>query len=100
MSEPLTATNEVDAKERPFPWRCPRCREKAVRREKLAYQCKRTHGEAVVTLSIPDLEVPKCGNCGELVFDYVAEEQINQAYRKLAITEKNGSTGSKNAAES
>jgi hypothetical protein len=31
-----------------------------------------------------DLAVPKCGNCGELVFDYVAEEQIDQVVAELA----------------
>ena len=32
---------------------------------------------------VPDLAVPKCASCGELVFDYLAEDQINTAFVKL-----------------
>src|SRR5207244_3628820 len=33
-----------------------------------------------ITVVLPNLAVPKCGNCGELVFDYEADDQINQAF--------------------
>ena len=31
-------------------------------------------------MAISDLAVPKCGNCGELVFDDLAEQQIDRAF--------------------
>jgi uncharacterized protein with ATP-grasp and redox domains len=78
MSEPLTPTRKTDEGGRPFPWHCPRCRHKEVRRHVIPYQCERAHQGQIVTVVVNDLAVPKCDNCGELVFDYVAEEQINQ----------------------
>jgi hypothetical protein len=83
MSEPTPSGNGADIPERPFPWRCPRCRKKAVRRAAVAYQCQRKHQGATVTVAVPALAVPQCAECGELVFDYVAEAQINDAYRQL-----------------
>jgi hypothetical protein len=38
------------------------------------------HDGQPVTIVVPDLAVPKCGNCGELVFDYEADDQITRAY--------------------
>ena len=67
---------------RPFPWWCPKCRKKEVRREVIAYECQLTHEGQPITVSIPDLAVPKCGNCGELVFDYEAGDQLKLAYDK------------------
>jgi hypothetical protein len=64
---------------RPFPWYCPRCREKEVRRETIPYQCERVVNGQPITVKVAQLAVPRCGNCGELVFDYAAEGQINQA---------------------
>src|SRR5260370_28822167 len=72
--------------ERPFPWHCPRCRRKEVQRATIPYQCQRLHNGRTVTVSIPHLAVPRCANCGQLVFDYVAEEQINQAVREFLTT--------------
>jgi hypothetical protein len=67
---------------RPFPWFCPRCRNKAVWRVTIPYQCERWHNGKPLQLVIPQFAVPRCDNCGELVFDYDAEEQINQALRR------------------
>lgn len=80
MSELLNASELEKPRERPFPWHCPKCRQKEVRREAISYQCQRIHDGQPVTIDVTDLKVPRCGNCGELVFDYFAEEQINAAY--------------------
>lgn len=64
---------------RPFPWCCPRCRRREVWRTTLPYECQRLLEGQTVTVSLQAFAVPQCRNCGELVFDYVAEEQINQA---------------------
>jgi len=49
-----------------------------------------------ITVVVSDLAVPKCGNCGELVFDYVAEEQINRAYQIQVSALGNGRNGDNN----
>jgi hypothetical protein len=64
---------------RPFPWYCPRCRQKEVRLATIPYKGVRTFEGRDCTVDIPKLAVPQCGNCGEVVFNYAAEEQIIQA---------------------
>jgi CENP-B N-terminal DNA-binding domain len=49
----------------------------------IPYQCQLLYKGQPVTVVLPDLAVPKCNNCGELVFDYEADEQINQAFETL-----------------
>jgi predicted nucleic-acid-binding Zn-ribbon protein len=61
---------------RPFPWHCPRCRKKEVRPATIPYCAERLSDGKVITVNVPDLIVPKCDHCGELVFNYTAEEQI------------------------
>ena len=45
----------------------------------IPYQTERTHNGQRLTVVLANLCVPRCGHCGELVFDYEAEEQINRA---------------------
>jgi hypothetical protein len=79
---------------RPFPWFCPRCRRQEVRRATVPYQCQRLDHGQPVTVTLPELAVPRCEYCGELVFDYEAEEQINRACDQL-LASKNGGMISK-----
>jgi hypothetical protein len=69
---------------RPFPWVCPKCRKKEVRRAVIAYSAERLHDGRLIAVHIPNLGVPQCGNCGELVFDYAADEQILEAVKAKA----------------
>jgi predicted nucleic-acid-binding Zn-ribbon protein len=69
---------------RPFPWFCPRCRKKEVRPATIAFQTERLHEGRVIAVEIPALLVPKCANCGELVFNYAADEQILDAVKAQA----------------
>lgn len=46
----------------------------------MPYECQRLLAGQTVTVKLAKLSVPKCGNCGELVFDYEAEDQINQVF--------------------
>ena len=64
---------------RPFPWHCPKCRKKEVRLATISYQTERLHEGRLIAVDIPHLDVPKCANCGELVFNYAADEQIRAA---------------------
>ena len=77
MPEQLSRTELTSA----FPWFCPHCRRKEVRRATISYQCPRVYEGQPITVVLARLSVPRCDNCGELVFDYEAEEQINQAYQ-------------------
>lgn len=74
-------SNETRPAEKPFPWRCPKCRQPTVNRVTMPYCCQRTHNGCVVTVEVPNLAVPRCSNCGEVVFDYAADEQIRAAFR-------------------
>lgn len=78
----MQALAEPSAKSRPFPWRCFRCRQREVVRTTIPYTAEVNHDGIVHTVSIPALEVPRCRACGELVFDTVADEQINVMLRK------------------
>jgi hypothetical protein len=69
---------------RPFPWFCPRCRKKEVRPATISYDTERLHEGRLIAVNIPDLAVPKCSNCGELVFNYTADEQILDAVKTQA----------------
>src|SRR6266540_3203215 len=73
---------KVEPPTKPFPWRCGHCQEKAVYRETIAYSlpCDYDGREYIVT--VPDLVVPKCRNCGELLFDQAANEGITDALRE------------------
>lgn len=71
---------EKQSAEKPFPWRCPKCRRPTVNRMTMPYRCQRTHNGRVVTVEVPNLAVPRCSHCGEVVFDYAADEQIRAAF--------------------
>jgi hypothetical protein len=74
----------------PFPWYCPNCRQKEVRRATILYQCQRYFQGQPITVVLPALEVPRCGNCVELVITYETEDQINLAYQAQIDTLRNG----------
>jgi hypothetical protein len=84
MPEPTTQPVPAHTQGRPFPWFCPNCRKKEVRRVTIPYQCQRLHNGQRITFIVPALDVPQCANCGELIFTYGTEEQINLAYRSQA----------------
>jgi hypothetical protein len=85
MPDPVLFSEADGSPVRPFPWQCPRCGRKEVSRTAIPYQCQRVHQGQPVTVAISDLAVPKCAHCGELVFDYLAERQIDRAFQKQTI---------------
>ncbi len=99
MSEPTTQSVPVHTQGRPFPWFCPNCRKKEVRRVTIPYQCQRLHNGQPITVMVPALDVPQCANCGELVFTYDTEEQINRAYRAQTDALRNGPSAKKSEEE-
>jgi hypothetical protein len=77
---------------RPFPWVCPKCRKKEVRLATIPYHAERLHEGRLVSVDIPLLEVPQCRQCGELVFNYTADNQILAAVRAQAAAPPSVST--------
>jgi len=69
---------------RPYPWICPKCRKNEVRLATIPYHTERLHQGQLIAVDIPRLEVPQCGNCGELVINYSADEQILAAVQARA----------------
>src|SRR5712692_7276493 len=90
MPKPLVQTGAARTPARPFPWFCPKCRHKEVRRTTITYQCQRLYKGRPITVALAALAVPKCGHCGELVFDYEAAEQVNEAYQAQILALGNG----------
>ena len=81
MSEPTTVTDPAQTPVSLFPWFCPRCRRKQVSKTTMPYKCSRVYKGQPITVILEQLSVPRCDNCGELVFDYRAEEQVIQAFQ-------------------
>lgn len=74
-------THDQD-KPRPFPWRCPACRAKAVEPASVSYKAPFRHDGKERLVEVPSLRIPKCRQCGELVFDNEADEQVANAFRR------------------
>src|SRR5208283_1742546 len=81
MPESQTTPATRAAGPKPFPWRCPKCRKKVVWREAIPYRVKIKHDNQLHSIEIPQLLIPRCKECGELLFDNEADEQICQALR-------------------
>ena len=64
-----------------FPWRCPKCLQKAVHPVVIPYLAKAAHDGRLYELDIPDLQIPQCASCGELVFSNRVDERITQTLR-------------------
>ena len=75
-------SNISHAEGKAFPWKCPECGKKEVRRSTVRHVSQIRHDGRVYTVEVPRLRVPKCRACGELVFDNVADEQIAAALRQ------------------
>ncbi len=67
---------------RPFPWRCPKCREAAVYLERMSFRTEARHDGRTYSLEIPDLEVPRCRACGERVISHAVDDAVVQALRE------------------
>jgi hypothetical protein len=66
---------------RPFPWHCPRCRQKTVNLQTIPFETERWYEGQLYQVKILELSVPVCSNCGEVVFNQAAEDQVNRALR-------------------
>ena len=83
----LTKLNEASSgRGRVFPWRCPECGKKEVRPAVISHTSQIKHDGRLYNVEVAQLRVPRCGACGEIVFDNDADEQIARALRdKLGL---------------
>jgi putative zinc finger/helix-turn-helix YgiT family protein len=79
--EKTNPTQDRQAADKPFPWRCPRCLKKTVNVVTMPHTAKASYDGRVHELEIPQLEIPQCASCGELVFSNRVDEQISHALR-------------------
>src|SRR5579862_7707907 len=70
--------------ERKYSPTCGNCRHKAMAIATVPYAVTVNHDGRQYSLSIANLTVPKCGNCGELSIDDEADRQIDTAFRRAA----------------
>ena len=67
---------------RPFPWPCPRCRQNTVWPVIIPYQGQQAYEGRLYAVNTPRLNIPRCAQCGELLFDNWADDQIDGAFRQ------------------
>lgn len=69
--------------ELPFPWKCPTCREHSIYRAVVPYSIECAHDGRTYNVTIPDLAVPRCEKCGDMILDTPATMRVEQALRDL-----------------
>jgi putative zinc finger/helix-turn-helix YgiT family protein len=67
--------------DKPFPWRCLKCRRREVYPATIPYTAEVNHDGRLYEIPVPALAIPKCRSCGELVFTNRVDEQITDALR-------------------
>lgn len=76
------ATNKIRKRQdRPFPWRCATCLKEAVYPATIPYTAKLKHDGKLHSIDIPELTIPKCRECGALVFSNSVDDQLVSALR-------------------
>jgi len=76
--------NKNNTPKKPFPWKCPVCKEKAVREAIVNKVVEMEHDGRTYSVKVDGLKTPKCDNCGEDCPDAEAYEQITLAFLALA----------------
>src|SRR5947209_9104517 len=65
-------------------WQCARCGQRVMRMECFPYSCQVGHDDTMYDVTVPDLEAPRCQNCGAIVLTSAANERIDNAFRVKA----------------
>ena len=82
MSESERKVLKPPTQGKPFPWHCTECGGKEVYPATVSHTSRIRLDGITYSVELPELRIPKCRVCGELVFDNDAEEQITQALRE------------------
>ena len=67
---------------KPFPWKCHHCFKREVRMSVMDYDAEIKCCGCLRKFTIPNLKIPTCQACGEIVFTCSVDEQINRALKK------------------
>jgi putative zinc finger/helix-turn-helix YgiT family protein len=67
--------------ERTFPWKCHQCRQKKVEPNQFVYTTEIIHDGHTYTVTVPDLEAPRCSHCGAVVLTDEANRRISDVFR-------------------
>jgi putative zinc finger/helix-turn-helix YgiT family protein len=70
--------------DRQYSKKCGKCRHRTVGLAQAPYTLQVDHDGRKYTVTVPDLVVPRCSNCGTIVLDEDANRQISAAFRKEA----------------
>jgi putative zinc finger/helix-turn-helix YgiT family protein len=70
--------------ERQFSKKCGKCHQRSVSLVAVPYTTQIDHDGRNYTVTIPDLMVPKCSNCGTISLDEEANRQISACFRRQA----------------
>ena len=77
-----STTNETrKRRDRPFPWRCFNCLKEEVYPATIPYAADMKYDGRLQHIEVPNLTIPKCRACGEVVFNYEADDQMFEALR-------------------
>jgi hypothetical protein len=74
MAETVTAL--------PFPWPCSKCRQQTVVPAVLPYSIDVPYDGRTYAVELQDFRAPRCTNCGAIVLDDAANDQIVGALRR------------------
>ena len=70
---------------KPFPWKCGKCRQRAVNPATLDhYSTELDHDGRAYSVTLSDFQVAKCDNCGSIVLDDAANRRLSDALRSHA----------------
>jgi putative zinc finger/helix-turn-helix YgiT family protein len=79
--EALMTAADSQTKCRPFPWRCPTCGKLAVHPANMPYTSEVNYDDQIHVVHVPEMMIPRCRECGELVFSGNIDEPIYDALR-------------------
>ncbi len=68
--------------ERVFSRKCPKCRQRAVALAPVPYRIQISYDGNKYDVTFDSIELPKCGNCGEITIDAFAEKEIYDRFRR------------------
>jgi DNA-binding XRE family transcriptional regulator len=71
----------MQTKSRPFPWRCPTCGKLSVQPIDMPYTTEVNYDDEIHIVNVPSMVIPRCQECGELVFSGNIDEPIYDTLR-------------------
>ncbi|HBI44636.1 MAG TPA: hypothetical protein DDY78_17565 [Planctomycetales bacterium] len=81
MTHDTTANQSRKRRDRPFPWLCANCLKDEVYPVTMPYAVETKHDGRLYHIEVPELRIPKCKACGELIFSNSVDDQIMEALR-------------------